>query len=127
MLPVKTKKLPGRSVSCPCAGKVWYSINLYQSNKNGWEERGYVFSKRLRKAGPWRGPGNAEDGPESAGNSAPGGGKAPPGALAALAVYGSLVFALLEFPISGICLLLMGFSAPRLLGGFFVRTELKRL
>lgn len=49
------------------------------------------------------------------------------GALAALAVYGSLVFALLEFPVSGIYLLLMGFSVPCLLGGFFVRTELKRL
>lgn len=49
------------------------------------------------------------------------------GALAALAVYGSLVFALLEFPISGIYLLLMGFSVPCLLGGFFVRTELKRI
>lgn len=49
------------------------------------------------------------------------------GALAALAVYGSLVFALLEFPVSGIYLLLMGFSVPCLLGGFFIRTELKRL
>ena len=49
------------------------------------------------------------------------------GALAALAVYGSLVFAVLEFPISGIFLLLMGFSVPCLLGGFFVRTELKGL
>lgn len=49
------------------------------------------------------------------------------GALAALAVYGSFIFALLEFPISGIYLLLMGFSVPCLLGGFFIRTELKRL
>ena len=49
------------------------------------------------------------------------------GALAVLAVYGSLVFALLEFPVSGIYLLLMGFSVPCLLGGFFIRTELKRL
>ena len=49
------------------------------------------------------------------------------GALAALAVYGSLVFAVLEFPVSGIYLLLVGFSAPSLLGSFFIRTELKRL
>lgn len=49
------------------------------------------------------------------------------GILAALAVYGSLVFAVLEFPISGIYLLLIGFSVPCLLGGFFIRTELKRL
>ena len=49
------------------------------------------------------------------------------GALAVLAVYGSLVFALLEFPVSGIYLLLMGFSVPCLLGGFFIRTELRRL
>lgn len=49
------------------------------------------------------------------------------GALAALSVYGSLAFAVLEFPISGIYLLLIGFSVPCLLGGFFIRTELKRL
>lgn len=49
------------------------------------------------------------------------------GAEAALAVYGSLAFAVLEFPISGIYLLLIGFSVPCLLGGFFIRTELKRL
>lgn len=49
------------------------------------------------------------------------------GTLAALAVYGSLAFAVLEFPISGIYLLLIGFSVPCLLGGFFIRTELKRL
>lgn len=49
------------------------------------------------------------------------------GALAALAVYGSLAFAVLEFPLSGIYLLLIGFSVPCLLGGFFIRTELKRL
>ncbi len=48
------------------------------------------------------------------------------GALAALAVYGSLTFAVLEFPISGIYLLLMGFSVPCLLGSFLIRTELKR-
>lgn len=49
------------------------------------------------------------------------------GTAAALAVYGSLMFAVLEFPISGIYLLLIGFSVPCLLGGFFIRTELKRL
>lgn len=49
------------------------------------------------------------------------------GALAALSVYGSLVLAVLEFPISGIYLVLIGFSVPCLLGGFFIRTELKRL
>ncbi len=49
------------------------------------------------------------------------------GALAALSVYGSLAAAVLEFPISGIYLLLIGFSVPCLLGGFFIRTELKRL
>lgn len=49
------------------------------------------------------------------------------GAAAALAVYGSLAFAVLEFPISGIYLLLIGFSVPCLLAGFLVRTELKRL
>ena len=48
-------------------------------------------------------------------------------AAAALAVYGSLTFAVLEFPISGIYLLLIGFSVPCLLGGFFIRTELKRV
>lgn len=47
--------------------------------------------------------------------------------LAALSVYGTLLLAVLEFPISGIYLLLIGFSAPCLLGGFFVRTVLKRL
>lgn len=49
------------------------------------------------------------------------------GVLAALSVYGTLVFALLEFPISGLYLLLAGFSLPCLLGHFFIRTELKRL
>lgn len=47
--------------------------------------------------------------------------------LAALSVYGTLTAAVLEFPLSGIYLLLIGFSVPCLLGGFFVRTELKRL
>lgn len=48
------------------------------------------------------------------------------GLLAALAVYGSLAAAVLEFPLSGIYLILVGFSLPCLLGGFFVRTELRR-
>ena len=47
--------------------------------------------------------------------------------LAALAVYGMLLFSVLEFPLSGIYLLLIGFSGPCLLGGFFIRTVLKRL
>ena len=38
-----------------------------------------------------------------------------------------MAFAVLEFPISGIYLLLIGFSVPCLLGGFFIRTELRRL
>lgn len=46
--------------------------------------------------------------------------------LAALSVYGSLLVAVLEFPLSGIYLLLMGFSVPCLLGSFFVRTVLKQ-
>lgn len=49
------------------------------------------------------------------------------GILAALSMYGSLVLAVLYFPLSGIYLLLIGFSVPCLLGGFFIRTELKRL
>lgn len=49
------------------------------------------------------------------------------GAAAALAVYGSLALAVLEFPLSGIYLLLIGFSVPCLLGGFFIRTELRKL
>lgn len=48
-------------------------------------------------------------------------------ALAALAVYGTLLAALLAFPLSAIYLLLIGFSVPCLLGGFFVRTVLKQL
>lgn len=47
--------------------------------------------------------------------------------LAALSVYGMLVFAVLEFPLSGIYLLLVGFTAPCLLGGFFVRTVIKQV
>lgn len=47
--------------------------------------------------------------------------------LAALSVYGSLTAAVLYIPLSGIYLLLIGFSLPCLLGNFFIRTELKRL
>lgn len=42
---------------------------------------------------------------------------------AALSVYGTLLFAVLELPLSGIYLLLIGFSVPSLLAGFFIRTE----
>ena len=42
---------------------------------------------------------------------------------AALAVYGTLGFAVLALPLSGIYLLLIGFSLPCLLAGFFIRTE----
>lgn len=47
--------------------------------------------------------------------------------LAALSVYGSLAAAVLYIPLSGIYLLLLGFSLPCLLGNFFIRTELKKL
>lgn len=46
---------------------------------------------------------------------------------AALSVYGLLLAAVLYLPLSGIYLLLVGFSLPCLLGSFFVRTELNRL
>ena len=49
------------------------------------------------------------------------------GLLAVLSVYGSLTAAVLEFPLSFIYLLLIGFSVPCLLGGFFIRTVLKQL
>lgn len=45
--------------------------------------------------------------------------------LAALAVYGTLLAAVLEFPISALYLLLIGFSVPCLLAHFFLRTLLK--
>lgn len=48
------------------------------------------------------------------------------GILAVLSVYGTLLVAILEIPLSLIYLLLIGFSVPCLLGSFFVRTELKR-
>ena len=47
--------------------------------------------------------------------------------LAALAVYGSLLIAVLELPISAVYLLLIGFSFPCLVGNFFLRTVLKQL
>ncbi len=47
-------------------------------------------------------------------------------ALAAVIWYGSLTVMLLWFPLSGIYLLLMGFSIPCLLALFFVRTVLER-
>lgn len=45
--------------------------------------------------------------------------------LAALSCYGPLLAAVLAFPISGLYLLLIGFSVPCLLGNFFLRTVLK--
>lgn len=48
-------------------------------------------------------------------------------ALAVLSVYGSLAAAVLEFPLSLIYLLLIGFSVPCLLGSFFIRTVLGQL
>lgn len=45
--------------------------------------------------------------------------------LAALTGYGLLVFGVLEFPISALYLLLLGFSLPCLLGNFFLRTVLR--
>lgn len=46
--------------------------------------------------------------------------------LAALSVYGTLTVAVLEFPISALYLLLIGFSVPCLLGNFFIRNVLKQ-
>ena len=46
--------------------------------------------------------------------------------LAVLSYYGLLIAAVLAFPISGLYLLLLGFSVPCLLGNFFLRTVLKR-
>ena len=45
--------------------------------------------------------------------------------LAALCYYGTLLVAVLEFPISAVYLLLIGFSVPCLLGNFYLRTILK--
>ncbi len=47
-------------------------------------------------------------------------------AVGALACYGPILIALLAFPISGLYLLLIGFSVPCLLGNFFVRTVLQQ-
>ena len=47
-------------------------------------------------------------------------------AIAALACYGSLFAAAMAFPLSGLYLLLIGFSVPCLIGNFFVRTVLKQ-
>lgn len=46
--------------------------------------------------------------------------------LAALCYYGTLLLAILFFPLSGIYLFLLGFSLPCLLGNFFIRTVLKQ-
>lgn len=46
--------------------------------------------------------------------------------LAALCSYGLLLVAVLEFPLSAIYLLFIGFSVPCLLGQFFLRTVLKQ-
>ena len=41
-----------------------------------------------------------------------------------LTVYGTLTIAILEFPLSAVYLLFIGFSGPCLLGNFFIRTIL---
>lgn len=46
--------------------------------------------------------------------------------LAVLCYYGLLLAAVLEFPLSAIYLLLLGFSLPCLLGNFYLRTVLKQ-
>lgn len=46
--------------------------------------------------------------------------------LAALSYYGLTLVAILEFPISLLYLLMMGFSIPCLLGNFYIRTVLKQ-
>lgn len=45
--------------------------------------------------------------------------------LAALGCYGLLLLAVLIFPLSGLYLLLLGFSFPCLLGNFYLRTVLR--
>lgn len=45
--------------------------------------------------------------------------------LAALCYYGILLLAVMYFPLSGMYLLLLGFSLPCLLGNFYIRTVLK--
>lgn len=46
--------------------------------------------------------------------------------LAVLAYYGPLIAAALAFPISGLYLLVMGFSAPCFIGNFFLRTVIRQ-
>lgn len=46
--------------------------------------------------------------------------------LAALFYYGPLIAAVLAFPISGLYLLVIGFSVPCFIGNFFLRTVIKR-
>ena len=46
--------------------------------------------------------------------------------LAALCYYGSLLLAVLFFPLSGVYLFLIGFSLPCLLGNFFIRIVLEQ-
>lgn len=53
-------------------------------------------------------------------------GKPLRGALAALSIYGTLAVAVLEFPLSAIYLLVIGFSVPLLLGHFYIRTVLRQ-
>lgn len=48
------------------------------------------------------------------------------GLLAVLACYGLTLAAILEFPISLLYLLMMGFSVPCLLGNFYIRTVIKQ-
>ena len=47
--------------------------------------------------------------------------------LAAVFYYGPLIAAVLAFPISGLYLLVIGFSVPCFIGNFFLRTVIKRL
>lgn len=46
--------------------------------------------------------------------------------LAAVFYYGPLIAAVLAFPISGLYLLVIGFSVPCFIGNFFLRTVIKR-
>ncbi len=48
------------------------------------------------------------------------------GALAAVFLFGSLVISVLEFPLSAIYLLFIGFSVPCLIGHFYTRTVLRK-
>lgn len=53
-------------------------------------------------------------------------GKPLRGFLAALCCYGTLLLAVLFFPLSGLYLFLLGFSLPCLLGHFIIRTVLEQ-